>query len=99
MKEIKNKESLLMRKDSIRQTPEPRSITIAQAACVARNIRDKCNDLYHQTSGEVMDTISGLVVVISEALCSETDPVNIWQYTCIAVVGEYCVISHVMLEN
>lgn len=55
---------------------EPRSITIAQAAYVTRNIRDKCNDLYHQTSGEVMDIISGLVVVISEAIFSETDPVN-----------------------
>ena len=77
VKEIKKKESLLMRKDSIRQTPEPRSMTIAQAACVARNIRVKCSDLYHQTSGEVVDIISELVVVISEAICSETDPASI----------------------
>lgn len=48
-----------------------------------------------------MDIISGLVVVISEAIFSETDPVNdnIWENACIAVVGEYCVIPHMMLEN
>ena len=69
-----------MRKDSIQQIPEPKSITIARAASVTRNIRDKCHDMQHQTSGEVMDPISGLVIVISKAVCSETDTINdtIW---------------------
>ena len=69
-----------MQKDLVWQTPEPRSITIARAAYVARNIRDKCHDMHHQTSREVMDPISGLVIVISKAICSATDTINdtIW---------------------
>ena len=76
----KKKENLLTRKDSIWQTPEPISITVAQAVNVASIIRDKCPDMYSQTSGEVMDIISGLVVVISKAICSEDDTLNdnIW---------------------
>ena len=47
---------------------------------MARNIRDKCHDMHHQTSGEVMDPISGLVIVISKAICDAKDSVNdaIW---------------------
>lgn len=58
------------------QSPEPRSITIARAAYVARSIRDKCNNVHQQTLGEVMELDSGLVVVISKAICDEDDTVN-----------------------
>lgn len=65
-----------MRQDMIRQDPEPNAITFMQAANVAKNIREKCGDMYRQTNGEVMDDHSGLIVVIAETVCTEGDSLN-----------------------
>lgn len=58
------------------QTPEPRSISIARAAYVARNIRNKCNNVHQQTLGEVMEFDSGLLVVVAKSVCHPDDHSN-----------------------